>query len=66
MSSFTDASPMATDHAAHHNALDTRVPTGGSTGQVLAKASGTDYDAAWTTPSGGSGSFVSSAKWGTD
>jgi collagen triple helix repeat protein len=29
------------------------VPTGGSTGQVLAKASGTNYDTAWTTPSGG-------------
>lgn len=27
--------------------------TGGSTGQVLAKVSGTNYDVAWTTPSGG-------------
>lgn len=27
------------------------VPTGGATGQVLSKASGTDYDTEWTTPS---------------
>lgn len=27
------------------------VPTGGTTGQVLSKASGTDYDTEWTTPS---------------
>lgn len=31
------------------------VPSGGTTGQVLTKASGTDYDTTWTTPSGGSG-----------
>lgn len=30
------------------------VPSGGTTGQVLAKASGTDWDLAWVTPSGGS------------
>lgn len=30
------------------------VPTGGTTGQVLAKASGTDYDTEWVNPSGGS------------
>ena len=29
------------------------VPSGGTTGQVLQKASGTDYDTEWTTPSGG-------------
>ena len=29
------------------------VPSGGTTGQVLSKASGTDYDTEWTTPSGG-------------
>lgn len=29
------------------------MPTGGSTGQVLSKASGTNYDVEWTTPSGG-------------
>ena len=31
----------------------TVLPTGGSTGQVLAKVSGTNYDVAWTTVSGG-------------
>ena len=35
------------------------VPTGGSTGQVLTKVSGTNYDLAWTTPSGGGGSLPS-------
>lgn len=29
------------------------VPAGGTTGQVLSKASGTDYDTEWTTPSDG-------------
>lgn len=28
------------------------IPAGGSTGQVLSKASATDYDSEWTTPSG--------------
>lgn len=32
------------------------VPAGGSTGQVLTKVSGTDYDTTWATPSGGGGS----------
>lgn len=31
------------------------VPTGGSTGQVLTKNSGTNYDTGWTTPGGGGG-----------
>ena len=31
------------------------IPSGGSTGQVLTKSSGTNYDVAWTTPSGGGG-----------
>lgn len=31
------------------------VPTGGTTGQVLAKLSATDYDTAWQDPSGGGG-----------
>ena len=31
------------------------VPEGGTTGQVLSKASGTDYDTEWTTPSAGPG-----------
>lgn len=37
------------------------VPSGGATGQVLAKASGSDYDTEWATPSssgGGSGNGV--------
>lgn len=34
------------------------VPTGGSTGQVLAKVDGTDYNTQWTTPSSGSGASV--------
>lgn len=29
------------------------IPTGGTTGQVLSKASGTDYDTEWTTPEPG-------------
>lgn len=33
------------------------VPTGGTSGQVLTKDSGTDYDTSWQTPSGGSGVF---------
>lgn len=31
------------------------VPTGGTTGQVLTKASAADFDTQWTTPSGGGG-----------
>ena len=31
------------------------VRVGGSTGQVLAKVSGTDYDTQWVTPTGGAG-----------
>lgn len=34
------------------------VASGGSTGQVLTKASSADYDTAWTTPSGGGGGVV--------
>lgn len=30
------------------------IPSGGTTGQVLTKDSGTDYDVSWQTPSGGS------------
>jgi hypothetical protein len=33
------------------------VPTGGATGQVLTKTSGTDYATAWQTPTGGSGGY---------
>jgi hypothetical protein len=32
------------------------IPTGGTTGQVLSKASGTNYDVNWSTVSGGGGS----------
>lgn len=34
------------------------VPTGGTTGQVLAKNSATDYDTGWTTPTGGAGTLT--------
>jgi len=34
------------------------VPTGGTTGQVLAKVNGTDYNTQWVTPSSGSSSTV--------
>lgn len=34
------------------------VPTGGTTGQVLAKASGTDYDTEWVEQTGGGGAPV--------
>jgi len=34
------------------------VPTGGTTGQVLAKASATDYDFQWSAPSGGLSNIV--------
>ena len=33
------------------------LPTGGATGQVLTKQSGTDYDADWETPSGGGSGY---------
>lgn len=36
------------------------VPVGGTTGQVLSKASNTDYDTVWTTPSAGGGETISS------
>lgn len=35
-----------------------KVPTGGTAGQILAKASGTDYDTEWITNSGGSGNYL--------
>ena len=34
------------------------VPTGGTTGQVMTKASDTDYDTEWTTPSGGASTLA--------
>lgn len=68
---FTDSDPTVTVHADHHNDLADAINAygGGATGQVPTKNSGTDHDITWTTPSGGSGgstSFVSSQKWGTD
>lgn len=40
-------------------AMDGSVPTGGTTGQLLAKASGTDFDTEWVdAPSGGAGSLI--------
>jgi len=33
------------------------VPTGGTTGQVLAKVNGTDYNTAWVTPSAGGSAY---------
>jgi hypothetical protein len=41
------------------------VPTGGTTGQVLRKASGTNYDTEWATAGSGSGSVTSVALAGT-
>ncbi len=46
------------------------IPSGGTTGQVLAKNSASDYDASWATPSGGGGgvdiqTFGSSTTSGT-
>lgn len=56
-------------------AYGAKLPTGGSSGQVLIKNSGTDYDASWTTftglPSqtGNNGKYLttdgSTASWGT-
>ena len=34
------------------------VPSGGTAGQVLSKVDGTDYNTAWTTPSGGGGTTI--------
>jgi len=41
------------------------VPTGGTTGQVLRKASGTNYDTEWAAAASGSGSVTSVALAGT-
>lgn len=48
---LTDSGSKASDFAIS----SAGVPTGGTTGQVLAKASGTDYDTEWVNASGGSG-----------
>lgn len=41
------------------NAAGSIIPAGGTTGQVLAKASATDYALIWTTPSGGGTIWIS-------
>ena len=41
------------------------VPSGGTTGQVLKKKSGTDYDTEWANESGGGGSTVTIDRTGT-
>ena len=51
---ITTAWPTLKDRIANieyglNSVLTTRVPTGGTTGQVLVKASGTDYDFTWNT-----------------
>jgi hypothetical protein len=61
MPSWTNRGDLTT--AAEAAAAHT-VPAGGSTGQVLAKTSGTDYDAGWATPSGGgSAAQIDSYVW---
>ena len=40
------------------NGTSVMLPSGGTSGQVLAKASATDYDVGWVTPSGGGGSYA--------
>lgn len=43
----------ATGAAGADGAAGQGVPVGGTTGQTLAKATGADFDTAWTTPAGG-------------
>lgn len=42
------------------------IPTGGTTGQVLSKVNGTDYNTQWTTPSGGGGGVATVTGPGVD
>ncbi len=44
--------------AGANGAAGTGVPVGGTTGQVLAKNSGTDFDTEWVAPTAGSGSVT--------
>lgn len=55
-----DGAPGATGPKGDQGDPGQGVPVGGTTGQVLAKASATDYDTEWVDESGGTGS-VSSA-----
>jgi hypothetical protein len=54
--------PESTKELANGKYIDDQmgngVPEGGTTGQVLTKASNTDYDTEWTTPGGGGGGTV--------
>lgn len=51
-----DGADGATGPAGPAGAAGQGVAPGGTTGQVLTKLSGTDYDTTWATPSGGGGS----------
>lgn len=42
---------------------DRLLPAGGTSGQVLTKATGADYDTAWETPSGGGGGIGTYDNW---
>ena len=52
----------ATGAAGADGADGVGVPAGGTTGQVLAKASATDYDDEWVTPSGGGSDPIDDAR----
>ena len=52
-SDFSGSYNDLTDKPAIHN-----IPSGGTTGQVLAKSSATDYDVGWVNQSGGGGSVT--------
>lgn len=53
---LADAKAVGDALALKANAVDVHsVPSGGGAGQVLRKASATDYDLEWATPSGGGG-----------
>jgi hypothetical protein len=43
--------------------LSGALPLGGTTGQVATKASNSDNDVVWATPSGGSGSYNPALGW---
>lgn len=50
---LTDSGKKASDFATTSDVHS--IPSGGTTGQVLAKSSGTDYDASWVDAAGGGG-----------
>ena len=57
-SDFSGSYNDLTDKPAIHN-----VPSGGTTNQVLAKNSNTDYDLKWTSAGGGGGTLVQLVRW---